>query len=277
MPELAEVEYNRKQWDPGIGESIVAVECHEKARDFRKMSASAFKSALPGKTLLSSRTHGKQMLFEISEVIWLGLHLGMTGKLFAADSNHEIAKAEHFVLRTPHRSLVFSDFRMFGNVTLDETNPGEFPVWWQQLPPEILSPSFTKKLVHSHLFRHRKSLVKPLLLNQARFPGIGNWMADEIVWQMKLHPATLCGDLSESQSEALWKASRSVTRDALRIIGTDYSQPPASWLFTHRWKDGGHCPRKGCGAELVRRDLRGRTTCWCPVCQSKHSASDTIQ
>jgi formamidopyrimidine-DNA glycosylase len=41
--------------------------------------------------------------------------------------------------------------------------------------------------------------------------------------------------------------------------------PPASWLFQHRWKPGGSCPR--CQSGLARATIASRTTAWCPSCQ----------
>jgi hypothetical protein len=61
-------------------------------------------------------------------------------------------------------------------------------------------------------------------------------------------------------------AAQAVARGAMRTIGRDWSDPPAGWLFRHRWRDGGSCPR--CGAGLVRETLRGRTACHCPGCQA---------
>ncbi|MDB3941321.1 hypothetical protein N9406_10165, partial [Verrucomicrobiales bacterium] len=98
--------------------------------------------------------------------------------------------------------------------------------------------------------------------------GIGNWMADEICWRLQIPPATRSGELTDEQLDAVWKITRQVSRDALRVIGDDWKTPPNSWLFNHRWKDGGNCPRRGCGTGLERADLRGRTTCWCPQCQA---------
>lgn len=266
MPELAEVEYYRKQWDPGFGEKVVRVLTHPHARIFRDIPAAAVEKALKGRTLIDSHAHGKQMLFEFSDSAWLGLHLGMTGKLFTADREHEVVKAEHLVLETKSLSLVFSDFRMFGKLTLDVTEDGEPPEWWKALPPPMLDRRFTKKYLAEFVGRFPKTPVKTLLLDQRGFPGIGNWMADEICWRMKIPPQTPSRDIVSEKIDELWKVTRKVSRDALRVIGTDWSDPPKSWLFKHRWKDGGNCPR--CGSELERADLRGRTTCWCPKCQS---------
>ena len=266
MPELAEVEFYRKKWEPGIGDPIAEVLVRPKARVFREVSSRSFVRFLKGESLMASHAHGKQMLFEFSGGNWLGVHLGMTGKLTApTNDDFERAKHDHLVLRCKKRSLVFTDPRMFGKLTLDRGN--DFPDWWLALPPAILDREFTKRWVADFVGRFTKSPIKSVLLDQRGFPGIGNWMADEICWRSKIDPAMKCGDLNDGQLAELWKSTRHVSRKAIEIIGTDWKTPPGSWLFTHRWKDGGDCPRKECGAHLIRAELRGRRTCWCPQCQ----------
>jgi formamidopyrimidine-DNA glycosylase len=223
--------------------------------------------ALAGRTFLGGRSHGKQMLFEFSGGAWLGLHLGMSGRLLAEPAGREPEKSEHLVLSTPRRQLVFSDYRMFGKVTVDLVGESAPPPWWRELPPEILSARFTKEAVAAHARRHAKTPLKTLLLDQRAFPGIGNWMADEACWRLCIDPRRLSGDLDLPELAALWRVLRQVSRDALRVIGSDWGDPPDSWLMNHRWRDGGICPRPKCRAPLVREDLRGRTTCRCPGCQ----------
>jgi formamidopyrimidine-DNA glycosylase len=58
---------------------------------------------------------------------------------------------------------------------------------------------------------------------------------------------------------------RQVCRDALKVIGKDWSDPPSHWLFNHRWSDGGKCPASR--ALLKRAPVGGRTTCWSPAKQ----------
>lgn len=100
---------------------------------------------------------------------------------------------------------------------------------------------------------------------QSGFPGIGNWMADEILWRAKIAPANRAATLSATQRAALLRATRFVSREALRIIGHDNSDLPDSWLIHQRWKAGGVCPRHG--VELERATIGGRTTAWCARCQ----------
>jgi formamidopyrimidine-DNA glycosylase len=90
-------------------------------------------------------------------------------------------------------------------------------------------------------------------------------MADEILWRARLHPRTPAGAMGKKRQRDLWRVVRAICRQALRIIGKDFSDPPRSWLFRHRWEPGGHCPRDG--AALARDTVGGRTTAWCPRCQ----------
>jgi formamidopyrimidine-DNA glycosylase len=139
------------------------------------------------------------------------------------------------------------------------------PVWWTSLPPEVVSRTFTLKAVADHLRRRKGSPLKAVLLQQERFPGVGNWMADEILWRCKFHPARKAGTLDEEEAETFWRETKQLCRDALKIIGDKYGRPPASWLLRHRWRRGGKCPRDG--ATLERATIGGRTTAWCPECQ----------
>lgn len=262
MPELAEVEYFRKQWDPGLGQVVRRIAWHPGARIFRGIDPAVFETSLTGARFLSSSAHGKQMLFRFNRAN-LGLHLGMTGKLHVALPDFAPGKHDHLVLFQKSRALVFTDFRLFGRV-LFQAGSGD-PAWWTSRPPDLLSPAFTKTALTDFLTRRQNAPLKAVLLMQERFPGVGNWMADEILWRARLLPSRRSGTLSEQDVNILWKNIRIVCREALRIIGADFSDPPETWLFPHRWARGGTCPR--CGLDLLRAEVGGRTSCWCGHCQ----------
>lgn len=266
MPELAEVEFYRKQWDVGLGAKIERVQLHGFARVFRDAKPRVIKKRLAGATLTNSQCHGKQMLFQFEPGVWLGVHLGMTGKLSVGEPDHKPGKHEHLVLFQAERALIFEDPRKFGRV---REHVGEkAPDWWTSLPAQITDKEFTKERLRAFLARHPKSVMKALLLDQKLFPGIGNWMADEVLWRTRIHPSKRGREIPAATADLLWKELRTLCFEALSVIGTDWGDPPDTWLFNHRWKDGGHCPRTGCGQQLLREDVRGRTTCWCPRCQA---------
>ncbi len=269
MPELAEVFYYARQWDAGIGMPVREVLLHETKRIFRKADTAALAKGLKGAKLREVLTHGKQMLFGFSGGKWLGIHLGMTGKLMTEDDGYEPQKHDHLVLRVTGLTLVFRDPRLFGAVTYAESEG--VPEAWKKLPPQPMDRGFTVEHVRKFLNRHPAVPLKTLLLDQKGFPGIGNWMADEVVWQMKVWPHLLTRDLPDGEVPELQKTIKMVCRVALKTVGRDWSDPPKDWLFAHRWGKDKACPR--CGTTLKREDLRGRTVCWCPVCQAKPGGS----
>jgi formamidopyrimidine-DNA glycosylase len=275
MPELAEVEYMRRRWNVAIGQTITAVEPNARARVLRGCDVAVMRRALDGARLTASARSGKQMIFRFGSAGWLGLHLGMTGELRVAPPAFVAARHDHLVLRQKKRALVFSDPRMFGAISF---TPGrEPPAWWRDRPPDILVAGFTRARLAAFLRRRARAPVKAALLMQEMFPGIGNWMADEVLWRAGIHPARLSGKLGPREIAVLFRALRFVCRGALRTIAvgdpSGWGDPPPGWLFHVRWSEGGRCPKTG--LLLERATIGGRTTCWSPARQKlKSSRSD---
>src|SRR5262245_15590976 len=180
MPELAEVEFFRRKWSAGRGQVVRRVDLHPGKRPFRGTDTTALRRWLKGRRLIESETHGKRMLFRFSGESWLGIHLGMTGELRVEPPGFRAGPHDHLVLRQKHHTLVFSDPRQFGRIRFHRGI--EPPAWWRDLPPALTSSAFTLPRMRDYLARHARAPIKAVLLAQAGFPGVGNWMADEILW-----------------------------------------------------------------------------------------------
>ncbi|HEY4248567.1 MAG TPA: DNA-formamidopyrimidine glycosylase family protein [Lacunisphaera sp.] len=276
MPELAEVEFFRRRWSVGHGAKVVAVKLHEGKKIFRGCDTTALKRKLTGATLLDSETAAKQMLFRFRSVrtkanAWLGVHLGMSGELRVESYDYTPTKHDHFILVQKTQQLVFNDPRMFGRVQF--ASGPQPPIWWTKIAPAILSDKFTVEVVAEFLKRRGRAPIKAVLLMQERFPGIGNWMADEILWRAAIHPKQPAGSLSPSMLRTLHRECRHVCKLALKMIAGQGGKPPPwlnshipkTWLFWHRWENGGLCPITK--KPLVREEIGGRTTCWSPARQ----------
>ena len=265
MPELAEVEYYRKQWLPALNQTVTSVHLNSDKRVFRGLDCAALQKNLVYEKFTESLAHGKQLCLRFGVSHWVGLHLGMTGKMYLLDKGKLPAKHDHLILKMDNKlSLVFSDTRMFGRVLYFNN---EFPPdWWTQRPPEILSLEYSFEPVDAYLDRRANSPIKAVLLVQEIFPGVGNWMADEILWRSRILPGKRCHKINMQQRKELYRRIIEVSKDAMHVIGTDWRRPPENWLFNHRWKDGGRCPQTG---ELLKRaKVGGRTSCWSPSWQS---------
>ncbi len=171
--------------------SVRAVRMHRESKVFRGTSTWHLTRALKGSLLLASEARGKQMLFQFKPGSWVGIHLGMTGELEVLSVGHRPERHEHFVLEMETVSLVYRDPRLFGRVRFDA---GEAPPeWWTSLPPDLQGRGFRRVDLDRFLARRARSPIKAVILMQERFPGIGNWMADEILWRAGIHPAQLAG------------------------------------------------------------------------------------
>jgi len=186
MPELAEVLYFSRRWVPALDQKVLRVHLHDQKRVLRGVRTGPMRSTLRGQPLRAIQTHGKQMLFRFGTDRWLGVHLGMTGKLSAEPPDHLPGKHDHLVLYTRNRALVFQDPRLFGRIRFACSR--QAPGWWSSLPTPVFSRKFSVPRLSEVLKKRGRTPLKPLLLLQEFFPGIGNWMADEILWQARLHP-----------------------------------------------------------------------------------------
>jgi formamidopyrimidine-DNA glycosylase len=203
------------------------------------------------------------MLSEFSGGNWVGIHLGMTGKLRVEPHGFQAEKHDHLVLHQAKRALVFRDARLFGRIRF--RHGPSAPEWWRTGAPDIGSESFDRTFFDTFLKRHARAPIKAVLLLQSGFAGIGNWMADEILWRAKIAPPKLAGNLSRAERARLFGETVFIATESLRIISPEFGDPPRDWLIHQKWKREGVCPRHR--TPLQKAMIGGRTTAWCSRCQ----------
>jgi formamidopyrimidine-DNA glycosylase len=101
--------------------------------------------------------------------------------------------------------------------------------------------------------------LKARLMDQARVAGIGNLLADEILWRAALSPLHPAGTLSPTE---LRRLRTHIVGSVERAIEDGGSHTGTFIVARHR---GGRCPRDN--AALNRDQVGGRTTWWCPAHQ----------
>ena len=157
MPELAEVEHSRRLWDAGIGLEVEEVLIRRpEIRIFRDTDVASLRAGLEGTVLVASLARGKQMAFRFGSEgdRWLGVHLGMAGRLRLEPPKFTPAKHDYLALRQRKHWLVFSDQRFFGRIRFHQGT--DEPAWWRKLPPSILDRRFTAAGVDAFLQRRSR-------------------------------------------------------------------------------------------------------------------------
>ena len=100
--------------------------------------------------------------------------------------------------------------------------------------------------------------LKARLMDQARIAGVGNLLADEILWRAGLDPARPAGGLSSPSGTGCTPRSG-------RCWPTWRQKVAATLVTCARPPRSTGCPRDG--TPLVRRTVGGRTTVSCPAHQ----------
>lgn len=119
------------------------------------------------------------------------------------------------------------------------------------------------------LLRRKKVPVKALLLDQANLSGVGNWVADEVLYSAKLHPEQYSNSFSDDEIERLRESLLEVTRIACETLA-DSEQFPAEWLMKYRWDKGKKASNVlPNGAKIVHLTVGGRTSAIVPSVQRK--------
>lgn len=101
-------------------------------------------------------------------------------------------------------------------------------------------------------------------MEQTFCAGIGNWMADEIFYQSKIHPATRVENLSDEQIDKLHKWTHHITKQATDIDEHSWHLPQ-EWLFHFRWSKRTKTPKDYFGNSIKFDTIAGRTTAIVPA------------
>jgi len=267
MPELPEVETARRLIaDLGLGRRITDV---DDADTFvcRPHSPGELREALTGRTLTAAHRRGKAMWCETSGVGSsagpgpdLGIHLGMSGRIVVVAADGWVAEGGDPPGRDAQpRKAAWDRF------TLEFADGGRLSLFDKrrlgrvQLNPDIdaLGPDAGEvtQADFRALITKGTIAVKARLLDQSKIAGVGNLLADEVLWQAKVPPATPVSRLQRKDADRLYRALRSVLASAVAKGGAHTGDVIAAR------RPGGTCPR--CGHEMVHGTVGGRSTWWC--------------
>ena len=111
-------------------------------------------------------------------------------------------------------------------------------------------------------------------MDQEVIAGIGNIYADDTLWLAKIHPLRLANKLTPKEIKAIYVSMRSILAKSLELRGTSISDfrdtsGKAGFygdkrLVYRREKE----PCRRCGESIKRVKIGGRSSCYCPKCQS---------
>ena len=271
MPELPEVETYRRFIDElAVGQTIAAVQVND--AHVLATPEAELRPALVGRTVTGTSRLGKNCFLELDNGHVLVLHFGMTGDVGAYRDEADAPRFTRVALHLADSGLrlAFIDPRKFGRIRLADSAAAYRKA--KKIGPDALD--ITAAELHRQLVR-RKTLLKPLLLDQSITAGLGNWIVDEVLFQAKIHPERIGATLTEKEGQALHAAVQLVLTTAINQEA-NYRDFPASFLIHAReWdasatpgSDDAHtfCPRHT-DVKIDKYYVGGRATYTCSICQ----------
>lgn len=275
MPELPEVETIRRGLEKHlVGRRILAAEVRE-TRLRRPLDAGALRAAVKGRRVTGVRRRAKYLIVDLEGGQHLLVHLGMTGQFFLARKGRPRIPHEHVVFGLDDGStLRFADTRRFGLVEPVGNGRLEKHPLLSGLGPEPLESG----LDPAALRRATRGLHKPIknyLLDSRALAGVGNIYACEALFRAGLHTATGVGRLDERGWKRLVSSLRRVLSEAVARGGTtlqDFVNAEGEAGFFQmrlRVYDRAGEPCHGCRAPVRRIVQSGRSTFFCPICQTR--------
>ncbi len=233
MPELPEVEILKRYFDElALHKEISDLEFHDPLNKIFLSPKDQLLKTLCGDRFVSTERIGKYLFARLSKGMWLHLHFGMTGDLQLVSLKEDLPKHTRFVIRFKDgERLAYRDLRKFGVIELVES-----PKQYQSEKKigvdllEIEEEDFIKAL------KGRKAPIKSLLLQQNKVAGIGNWIADEMLFQAGVHPAIKATQLTENQLSDLFRIAVDIVNISI-AKDTHYGKFPEG-LFVNFRKEG---------------------------------------
>jgi formamidopyrimidine-DNA glycosylase len=268
MPELPEVQTVVDTLRPKIvGRVIARVQLNR--ADIVTPPEADLATLLTGRTVVDLARRGKRIVFTLDTGDRFYVHLGMSGRLGMNLFHQPTAPHTHLAIRIRGNDseLRFADPRRFGGV------------WWlgRDLPPEGNmgpEPMATRPAQLAKRLARTTRAIKNALLDQTVLAGLGNIYVDESLFAARIHPLMPANRLSPEQVGRLSRSIKSTLRRAIRHRGStlrdyrDADGAPGAFQSRHRVYNRAGQPCRTCRTPIERIVLGGRSTHFCPKCQS---------
>jgi formamidopyrimidine-DNA glycosylase len=258
MPELSDVEHFRQAFARhGAGKHVSSVWVDPTV--LRNSLPESLSRSLEGRRLDDPARHGKWLICPTDGPTLL-LHFGMTGDVIWSGDEPRRHRHDRLILSFAEGGeLRYRNMRKLGGVWLAH-DQDEVDALLSSLGPDALAidtAGFAQRLAV------RRGGIKAALMDQSFVAGVGNILADEILWQARLHPRKTIETMADPERRRLYRVMRRVLERAVREA--DGAERRRTWLSHVRGLPGAACPR--CRTPLARTVAGGRTTYFCPRCQ----------
>lgn len=279
MPELPEVETIKSAIAKGIGNAKILDLVVRNSR-LREQIPADIATKVKGATISGYRRIAKYIVIDLNNDLCLLWHMGMSGKVKLCDDMPvELDKHDHIIITTDNGIMIYNDPRRFGLFTYYNKDKLGKCSWLQKVGIDPFDKNLDSDYLYKCLQKHHLTPIKQALLNQEIIAGIGNIYASEILYESRILPTRLSGNVTLEECACLVENTQKVLAKAISAGGStlrDYKKPDGSMGYFQQQhcvynKTGQRCPDCKCDIKntggIKRMVMNGRSTFYCESLQ----------
>ena len=231
-----------------------------------------FSQLVVGKIVGTAHAMGRWLFipFEPEYTLLLG---ECGGRLLYHQPGSDLPKKYHLHLTFEDGSFLTLTTQMWGAVELYERGQEYEREYVKGMRPTPLHPEFSYEYFSAliaTLVSGKKRSIKSLLTQEQLIPGLGNAIAQDIMYHARLHPKHNIADLSRDQTLGLYNAILSIVDVVIDMGGRNdeydlFNQPGGYTRVMDKNATGKPCP--ACGVNVEKIQYLGGACYFCPKCQ----------
>lgn len=165
--------------------------------------------------------------------------------------------------------LVFT-VAMYGGIILHDNNYDNEYYKKSKESINLFSSDFEKYYYKILKESNQNLSVKGFLATEQRFPGIGNGVLQDILFEAGIHPKRKISTLNDDEKDKLLSCVISVIKKMVKCGGRDtekdiYGNKGGYKVKMSKNSISEGCPK--CGSEIVKETYLGGSIYYCPACQ----------
>lgn len=224
-----------------------------------------------GKTAGVARARGKWLFLPLDPGYLLLLG-ECGGKLLYHPAGAKLPAKYHLWVTFEDGSSLTAFTQMWGAMELYVAGEEQERRYIKGMRPTPIDPEFTPEYLAALIDAQRegKRSVKGLLTQEQLIPGLGNSIAQDILFRARLHPKHPIDTLTPAQQRVLYNAIQETVNMAIAQGGRDdeldlYGQHGGYRRIMHSKAAGQPCPE--CGTTIEKIQYLGGACYYCPRCQ----------
>lgn len=235
-------------------------------------SQDEFERLTRGKTVGEARAKGKWLFIPLEpEYVLLLGECG--GKVLHHPPGAKMPKKYHLYITFEDESFLTATTQMWGAMELYEQGEESEREYVKGMRTTPIEHGFTFEyfsVLIDDLLAGKKRSAKGLLTQDQLIPGLGNAIAQDILFRARVHPRHPIDGLSVAQREALYRAILDTVQEVIEKGGRNDE-------FDLYGRHGGYirlmdskavgCPCPECGGTIEKMQYLGGACYYCPNCQ----------